>query len=43
MTGKILVEIDGNLTEVTKQELFDLAKKGKIQPETPLVYIRPVL
>ena len=34
----IQIEINGSLREVTKKELFALAKTGEISPETPLHY-----
>ena len=34
----IQIEINGSLREVTKKELFALAKNGEISPETPLHY-----
>ena len=38
MTAKVFVEINGSRQEVTKQELFDLAKQGVVQPETRLFW-----
>jgi len=38
MTAKVFVEINGSRQEVTRQELFDLAKQGVVQPETRLFW-----
>jgi len=37
-SATVFVEIDGERREVTKQELFDLAKSGIVQPETRLFW-----
>ena len=38
MTTKVFVEINGSRQEVTRQELFDLAKQGIVQPDTRLFW-----
>jgi hypothetical protein len=38
MAATVRIEIDGSMREVTKPELFELAKQGLVQPETRLFW-----